>query len=99
MSLSQTNSIPPLLRRTFQTCLISQVSMIAAHAAADCVVVFNEVMYHPTGPDAATQEAREWIELRNQMTVDIDMSRWSLAGGLSYTFPANTILPAGGRIV
>lgn len=73
--------------------------MVAAHAAADCVVVFNEIMYHPTGPDSVTQEAREWIELRNQMAVDIDMSRWSLAGGLSYTFPANTILPAGGRVV
>ena len=29
------------------------------------------------------------------MAVDIDISRWSITGGVNYTFPANTILPAG----
>src|SRR5436190_958923 len=79
--------------------LIFTACLAPRAAFADCVVVFNEVMYHPAGPDAATQEAREWMELRNQMAVDVDVSRWSLAGGLAYTIPANTILPAGGYLV
>ena len=79
--------------------LIALGCLAARSSFADCVVVFHEIMYHPAGPDAATREAREWIELRNQMAVDIDVSRWSLAGGLAYTFPANTILPAGGYLV
>ena len=37
---------------------------------ADSVVVFNEIQYHP-----ATREAElEWVELHNQMAVDVDSS-------------------------
>ncbi|MDP6525819.1 MAG: lamin tail domain-containing protein, partial [Kiritimatiellia bacterium] len=65
------------------------------HAAGDSVVVFNEVMYHP-----ATNEASlEWVELHNQMAVDVDISSWRLRSGISYDFPTNTIMPGGGYIV
>src|SRR4051812_39392408 len=77
----------------FLAALVTAACLATQASLADCVVVFNEIMYHPAGPDAATQEAREWIELRNQMAVDVDVSRWSLTGGVAYTFPANTILP------
>src|SRR5258706_10447933 len=50
----------------------------AAGVWADSVVVFNEIMYHPK-----TNEAQlEWIELQNQMSVDVDVSAWSLTGGI-----------------
>jgi hypothetical protein len=39
-------------------------------AASDCVVTFNEVMYQPPGDDSRL----EWIELHNQMSVDVDPS-------------------------
>ena len=69
---------------------------LATLAAADCAVVFNEVMYHP----AQTNEAAyEWVELRNQMAVDMDLSNWSLAGGIGYTFPEGTIIPGRGYLV
>jgi hypothetical protein len=60
---------------------------------ADSVVVFNEIHYHPVGGTG------EWIELRNQLAVDIDVSGWSLADGVSFTFPKGTIIPAGGYLV
>lgn len=63
--------------------------------SADCVVTFNEVMYHPVG-DAV---ALEWVELHNQMAVDQDLSDWALGGGIDYRFPKGTILPAGGYLV
>ncbi|MGD0413708.1 MAG: lamin tail domain-containing protein [Verrucomicrobiota bacterium] len=50
---------------------------------ADSVVVFNEIMYHP-GTNAA---GGEWLELHNQMAVDVDLSGWSITNGVSYTFP------------
>jgi hypothetical protein len=50
---------------------------------ADAVVVFNEIMYHP----ATSEPFMEWVELRNQLAVDVDISEWSLAGGIQYTFP------------
>ncbi len=62
---------------------------------ADSPVVFNEIMYHPV-----TNEAQlEWVELQNQMAVDIDMSGWALDGGIDYQFAAGTIIPAGRYLV
>ena len=59
---------------------------------ADSVVVFNEIMYHP-GTNAAGDE---WLELHNQMAVDVDLSGWSIANGVAYTFPEGTVIPGGG---
>ncbi len=62
----------------------------------DSTVVFNEVMYNPAG---ATESQGEWIELHNQLTVDMDISEWRLAGGVNYTFPDGTIVPGGGYLL
>lgn len=71
----------------------------ASRANADVVVVFNEIMYHPTAPSAVAEDAAEWIELRIQMAVDIDMSGWSITGGVNFTFPQGTIVRAGSCLV
>src|SRR4051794_22985983 len=67
----------------------------ACLSRADSTVVFNEIMYHP----ATNEAAMEWVELRNLMSVDMDLSGWSLANGIAYNFPAGTILPGGGFLV
>ena len=64
-------------------------------SSADSVVVFNEVHYHP----ATNESASEWIELHNQMAIDIDLSAWSLRGGIDYTFAEGTIISGGGHLV
>ncbi len=83
------------------TALLCAISLLVfgLFARADVVVVFNEIMYHPAAPNAAAEEALEWIELRNQMAVDIEMSGWEITGGVNYTFAAGTILPAGAHLV
>jgi hypothetical protein len=63
--------------------------------AADCVVTFNEVMYHPAGDGAPP----EWIELQNQMAVDVDLSDWLLDGGVAYRFPRGTVIRAGANLL
>jgi hypothetical protein len=65
------------------------------HAVSDSVVVFNEIMYNAPGPDAG----QEWIELHNQMAVNIDLSRWRISGGVDYTFPEGTLIAGGGYLV
>ncbi|MES2707313.1 MAG: lamin tail domain-containing protein [Verrucomicrobiota bacterium] len=76
-------------------CVPLLLSLLAS-ARADSVVVFNEIMYHP---DTAGEPAGEWVELRNQMGVDVDISHWRLADAVDYTFPAGTVIPAGGLLV
>lgn len=61
----------------------------------DSVVVFNELMYNPAGGT----EALEWIELHNQMAIDMDVSEWRLTDGVNYTFPEGTIIPGHGYLV
>jgi hypothetical protein len=61
----------------------------------DSVVVFNELMYNPAGGD----ESLEWIELHNQMAIDIDLSAWEITDGVNYTFPEGTIIPGRGYLL
>ena len=61
----------------------------------DSTVVFNEIMFHPdTG-----EETREWIELHNQMSVDIDLSGLRLSGGVKFDFADGTVLGGGDYLV
>ncbi|MBI4324053.1 MAG: lamin tail domain-containing protein, partial [Chloroflexi bacterium] len=64
-------------------------------ARADSTVVFNEIMYHPS----RNETGLEWIELHNQMAVNMDLSGWSIEGGIQFTFPEGTVLPGAGYLV
>lgn len=58
-------------------------------------VVLNEIMYHP--PD--DQEELQFIEVHNPATNAVDLSAWSLKGGVKGLIPRQTMLPAGGFLV
>ncbi|MBN2474881.1 MAG: lamin tail domain-containing protein [Pirellulales bacterium] len=62
----------------------------------DCTAVFNEIMYNPAGD---TDDTLEWIELYNQMAVDMDLEGWSIEGGIDFTFPDRTYIPGHGFLV
>ncbi|MGI9244192.1 MAG: lamin tail domain-containing protein, partial [Verrucomicrobiales bacterium] len=68
---------------------------IQALQAADSVVVFNEINYHP----ADELNETEWVELRSLMGVDVDMSGWSIDGGVEFVFPEGTVLPGHGYLL
>lgn len=44
-------------------------------------VIFTEVMYHPAGT------APEFVEIINLSSNRLDMAKWTLSGGIDYTFP------------
>ena len=78
-------------------CLAAGVlfACLACSLQADSPVVFNEIMYHPL-----TNEAQlEWVELQNQMSVDVDISHWFLDGEIHFTFVEGTIIRAGEYLV
>ncbi len=58
-------------------------------------VVINELMYHPVDGE----DAHQYVELHNNAETPVDLAGWQLQDGISFTFPANTILPANGFIV
>lgn len=69
--------------------------LLSMRGFCDSTVVFNEAVYHP----ADGQAGLEWIELHNQMAVNMDLSEWSLSGGIEYTFPDGTIVPGRGFLL
>lgn len=75
--------------------LAALVTAAVSVDAADSTVVLNEIHYHPASQEAS----REWVELHNLMSVRMDLSRWRLAGGITFTFPEGTVLPGGGHLV
>jgi hypothetical protein len=58
-------------------------------------VVINEVMYHPISED----DNDEYVELYNRSGSAVDLGGWRLQGGISFTFPSNTVIAAGGYVV
>ncbi|MCA9217356.1 MAG: lamin tail domain-containing protein, partial [Planctomycetales bacterium] len=90
MGLRNRKSLSSILRkRRFQQ------ETLESRIVLDSTVVFNEIMFNPVGDDTG----QEWIEFYNQLNVDMDISDWVVDGGVDYTFPDHTIVPARGHVV
>src|SRR5262249_39230760 len=63
--------------------------------AADTDVVINEIMYHPP----LELDQLQYIELFNRGSTSVDLSRWSFAKGVKFSFPDKTRLDAGAYLV
>jgi hypothetical protein len=74
---------------------VAAAVLLARAAAVDSVVVFNEISYHPADADPAG----EWIELHNQMAIDVDLSAWHIEDGVNITFAEGTVIPGGGYLL
>ena len=72
-----------------------QIETLESRIVLDSTVVFNEIMYNPAGENDASTE---WIELFNQLNVDMDISEWVLTGAVDYTFPDGTVVPGRGHL-
>ena len=67
-----------------------------AHRASD--IVISEVQYAPTpsaGGSVITQTQLEYVELYNAGAATVDLSGWTLGGGIAATFAPGTMLAAG----
>ena len=75
---------------------IAGIEPLESRLMLDSTVVLNEVMYHPSGTDGGQQE---WVELYNQLAVDVDLSGWRLSSGVDFEFPEGTRIAGGGYVV
>jgi len=68
-------------------------------------LVINEIMYHHKDFPAANTNSvpqknpEEWIELYNRSSNMVDLTGWTLAGGISYAFGADQTIAPGGYLV
>ena len=62
----------------------------------DSTVVINEIMFNPPG---STDAQMEFVELHNQLAVDLDISNWRLSGAVEYEFPEDTVVPGRSQLV
>ena len=65
-------------------------------------IVINEILYHhmPITADGIYEESPEsWIELYNRSAVSVDLTAWTVAGGIDYAFESGTSLGAGEYLV
>jgi len=59
-------------------------------------IVINEIHSDPVD---SKSRYTEFVELFNPLSTDVNVGGWLLTGGISYTIPANTIIPACGYLV
>jgi hypothetical protein len=78
----------------FPTVTVPRPVAGSTNTTRDAVVVFNEIHYHSAGDNVAL----EFIELYNQLAVNVDMSNWRIAG-VDYNFPEGTVINARSYLV
>ncbi len=74
--------------------LLALCVLLPLAAARDLGIVISEIHYHPV-----TSEDDEFLELFNNGTELIDLSGWSLSGGVEFTVPGGTVLEPGAFLV
>jgi hypothetical protein len=79
--------------RTLNRASHLRLEQLEGRYVLDSTVVFNELMYNP-----GVDQDLEWLELHNEMAVDMDLSGWQI-DGVDYTFPQGTVMEAGGYLV
>src|SRR5437667_1439878 len=72
-------------------------------------IAISEIMYHPVERPAfkadgspvldLSKDIHEFVELHNPGTTAVNLGGWRFSGGISYRFPAHTILQPGQFLV
>ena len=83
--------------------LATQPTPAAPNQPAAAAVRIQALMYHPLTPAGyARGDMLEYIQLTNQAAGTVwfenDAGPWRMDGGVSYTFPTGSALPAGDRL-
>lgn len=58
-------------------------------------IAFSELMYYPAGTNALDA----WLELQNTGSSTVSLSGWRVTRGITFTFPTDASIPAGGYLV
>lgn len=94
---------------TFQLPLTLSLALLLSAATTNAKVVINEIHYHPVEESVfdadgmpvldLSEDVHEFIELHNTGSTAVDLSRWRLDSGVTFTFPNGATIPAAGFVV
>lgn len=93
---------PPVFPRS----LAALAALLFLAPSAFTQVVINEIHYHPVEEPAfnldgtpvldLSSDIHEFVEIHNAGPTEVNLGGWKLDDGITFTFPANTTIPAGG---
>jgi hypothetical protein len=88
--------------KTLTACLSACLTLALT---ANAQIVISEIHDHPVEEPVfnadgtpylyLTNDVHEFVEIQNAGASTVDLSGWTLAGGISYTFPTNTTIASG----
>jgi len=85
-------AIPQRKTHLFTTYAVGGATPLLPNSqSAAATVAFGEIEYQP----ASGNQDEEFIEITNPSGSAIDLSNWTLEGGVSHTFQAGTVIAAG----
>ncbi|HTG45664.1 MAG TPA: lamin tail domain-containing protein, partial [Verrucomicrobiae bacterium] len=68
--------------------------ILPAAQPTNTVIQIAAVDYNP----ASSNQAEEYIQLRNTNNFSVDISGWRLSGGIDYTFQGGVVIPTNGSV-
>ena len=71
------------------------IGILVSESLAFATPVINEIHYN----NDDNTVFNEFVEIHNPDETPIDVSNWSLAGGVRFAIPPGTVIPAGGYLV
>lgn len=80
---------------SFRLTRILALAASSAISMANAEVVINEIMYHPQSESFF----EEYVELHNTGNTEVNVGRWRLTSGVTFTVPTNTVIPPKGYLV
>jgi hypothetical protein len=102
-SIFASNTTSQEMQRVLSSWVVQRINTINSDSAvppayqipALLPLVFTTIEHSPVSGN----QDQEFIALTNPNGIDIDLSKWSLDGGISFTFEPGTVINAGGRLI
>ena len=86
------NTLPTRRTQLFETYGPPGSGLIPDSESVNPVVSFGSIEYNP----ASRNQDEEFIEIINPNSYAVDLSNWRVEGGVDFTFPPGTVIPAEG---
>jgi len=91
--------MPPVSQSLLRKGIYTTTAAAGLQTGLRATPVISEFHYHPAHADLEPEPLnQEWIEIYNPDAAGYDLSGCQFSSGVDFTFPAGTVIPAGGYL-